>query len=448
VDSTTGPAAVFALVRQRSFGPYFAGNVLSASGTWFQNLAAALLVYRLTHSAFLLGVLNFCQFAPVLALAPWAGSAADRYDRRRLLLAAQATASALAATLAILAWSGLAAAWVVIVFALGLGVTSAASIPPQQALIASLVDPEELPTAVALNSMTYNLARAVGPALGAASVEYLGIPASFLLNSFSYLVFVLALLVLRPRAQETAPRETSRLRDALGLLREDPRLLAFLIVVAAVGFASDPVNTLAPAFAHAFGRRDTVAGFIIGAFGAGAVSAALLVAGRVAGSRKRLTVTLGLLGCGVIAFSLTPWLPLAFVFLFVAGVGYLASNTSATTRLQLGVSEAQRGRMMALWGVAFLGLRPLASLADGAIASVAGVRTAGVILALPALMGAVLLVLVRYREGGREHRLVQSTRARAKAEGEDGHGAAAGERRGDVVADHRAPGLGDPADRD
>jgi len=273
VDSTTGPAAVFALVRQRSFGPYFAGNALSASGTWFQNLAAALLVYRLTHSAFLLGVLNFCQFAPVLVLAPWAGSAADRYDRRRLLLAAQTTASALAATLAILAWSGLAAAWVVILFALGLGVTSATSIPPQQALIASLVEPESLPTAVALNSMTYNLARAVGPALGAASVEYLGIPASFLLNSFSYLVFVLALLVLRPRAQETAPRETSRLRDALGLLRDDPRLLAFLIVVAAVGFASDPVNTLAPAFAHAFGHRDTVAGFIIGAFGAGAVSA-------------------------------------------------------------------------------------------------------------------------------------------------------------------------------
>src|SRR5439155_20780077 len=134
-------------------------------------------------------------------------------------------------------------------------------------------------------------------------------PASFLLNSFSYLVFVLALLVLRPRAQETAPRETSRLRDALGLLRDDPRLLAFLIVVAAVGFASDPVNTLAPAFAHAFGHRDTVAGFIIGAFGAGAVSAALLVAGRVAGSRRRLTATLALLGCGGSAFSLPPGLP-------------------------------------------------------------------------------------------------------------------------------------------
>ena len=447
MSSTTGPAAVLALVRQRNFGPYFAGNALSASGTWFQNLASSLLIYRLTHSAFLLGVLNFCQFAPVLVLAAWAGSVADRYDRRRVLLMTQTTASLLAASLAVLAWSGLASAWVVIVFALGLGVTSSLSIPPQQALIASLVDRESLPTAVALNSMTYNLARAVGPALAAASVEYLGIPASFLLNSVSYLVFIWALLVIRPRAQKTASRESSRLRDALGLLRDDPRLLAFLIVVAAVGFASDPVNTLAPAFAQTFDRKDTVAGFIIGAFGAGAVTAALFVAGRVAGSRKRMAITLSLLGGGVIAFALSPWLPLGFVLLFVAGFGYLASNTSATTRLQLGVGEAQRGRMMALWGVAFLGLRPLASLADGAIASAAGVRAAGVILALPALAGAALLVLVGQRQRGREHRLVEPAAAGLEPQGEDGDRLPAGDRGGDVVADHRATGGSDPAER-
>jgi MFS family permease len=446
--SSTGPAAAFALIRERNFGPYFAGNALSASGTWFQNLAASLLVYRLTGSAFLLGVLNFCQFAPVLALAPWAGSAADRYDRRRLLLAAQTTAAVLAATLAVLAWSGLAEAWVVILFALCLGVTSATSIPSQQALIASLVDRRDLPTAVALNSMTYNLARAVGPVLGAASVEYLGIPASFILNSLSYLVFVAALIAIRPRRQETASRETSRLRDALGLLREDPRLLAFLIVVAAVGFASDPVNTLAPAFAHAFGYHDTVAGIIIGAFGAGAVTAALFVAGRVAGSRRRLALTLAMLSCGVIAFAVSPWLPIGLLFLYVAGFGYLASNTSATTRLQLGVSEAQRGRMMALWGVAFLGLRPVASLADGAIAAVAGVRVAGVILALPALACSLGLVLLRYRERGREHRLVQPSAALREAQGEDGHRAPAGERGRDVVADHGSARAGDLGERD
>ena len=398
--STVGPAAALALIRQRNFGPSCAGNALSASGTWFQNLAGALLVYRLTHSAFLLGVLNFCQFAPVLLLAPWAGSAADRYDRRRLLFVAQSSASLLATMLAILAWAGLAPAGVVIVFALFLGVTSAISIPPQQALLASLVEPPDLPTAVALNSMTYNIARAAGPVAAAASVHYLGIPASFLLNGCSYLVFVAALIVIRPRPQERA-EGPSRLRDSFRLLREDPRLLAFLLVVLAVGFASDPVNTLAPAFAHAFGRPDTVAGFIIGAFGAGAVTAAFLVAGRVAGSRRRMAGTLALLGFGVIAFSLSPWLPLGFVFLFLAGIGYLASNTSATSRLQLGVGESERGRIMALWGVAFLGLRPVASLVDGAIAATLGVRVAGVILALPALAGAALILLVVGRRGTR-----------------------------------------------
>ena len=447
MSSSVGPAAVLSLVRQRNFGPYFVGNALSASGGWFQNLAASLLVYRLTHSAFLLGVLNFCQFAPVLLLAPWTGSAADRFNRRRLLMTAQTTAAVLAATLSLLAWSGAAEAWVVIAFALGLGVTSAISIPPQQALLASLVEPPELPTAVALNSMTYNIARAAGPVAGAASVEYLGIPASFLLNSASYLVFVGALLVIRPRPQERV--KGTRLRESFAVLRADPRLLAFLIVVAAVGFASDPVNTLAPAFAHEFGHKDTVAGFIIGAFGAGAVTAAFVVAGRVAGSRRRMAITLALLAGGVIAFALSPWLWLGFVFLFVGGFGYLASNTSATSRLQLGVTEAQRGRIMALWGVAFLGLRPIASLADGAIAAVAGVRVAGVVLALPALAGAVALFLVGRRERAGEHRLAQGGSTRLQRQGEDGHGAPAGERGRDVVADHGAlRGRGDPGDVD
>jgi hypothetical protein len=132
-------------------------------------------------------------------------------------------------------------------------------------------------------------------------------------------------------------------------------------------------------------HADTLAGLIIGAFGAGAVTAAFVVAGRVAGSPLRMAATLVLLGSGVIAFSLTPWLTLGFVFLFIGGFGYLASNTAATTRLQLGVAEAQRGRIMALWSVAFLGLRPVASITDGALANVFGVRAAGVVLALPAL---------------------------------------------------------------
>ena len=384
----TGPRAALRLIRDRNFGPYFIGNASSASGTWFQNLAASLLVYRLTGSAFLLGVLNFCNFIPVLLLAPWAGSAADRFDRRRLLLVTQIGSTVLAAMLAALAWADLATVAVVIVFAALLGIGSAFSAPASQALIGDLVPRSQLGSAVALNSMTYNVARAVGPALAALSVKTLGIPTSFLLNAVSYLVLVVGLLLVTPAPRRLAARGEARLRESLRLVREQPRLLAFLLIVTAVGFASDPVNTEAPAFANEFGHPDTWAGFIIGAFGAGAVLAAFLVAGRVSGSRRRMVLTLTLLGAGMIAFSLSPWLWLGFAFLVVAGFGYLASNTSATSRLQLEVAEHQRGRIMALWSVAFLGLRPIASLVDGAIADAFGVRVAGVCLALPALAAA------------------------------------------------------------
>jgi MFS family permease len=393
-----GPSAAVRLIGNRNFGPYFVGNAASASGTWFQNLAAQLFVFRATHSPFLLGVLNFSTFIPVLLLAPWAGSAADRFDRRRLVLGTQLGSTVLSALLAVLAWTGNAPVWSVIVCALGLGVGSAFAAPASMALIADFVPRSELQSAVALNSMTFNLARALGPVLAALCVKYLGIPASFAINSASYLLLVAGVLVVRTAPRRPVGKTETRLRESMQLVRAQPRLLAFLLIVAAVGFASDPINTEAPAFARAFGKPDTWSGVLIGAFGAGAVAAAFLLAGRVAGSSRRMFVTLSLLGAGVIAFSLTPWFPVALVFLAVAGFGYLASNASATSRLQLEVAEHQRGRIMALWSVAFLGLRPLASLADGALARAFGVRTAGVCLAVPVLVAAgALLVSGRLR---------------------------------------------------
>jgi MFS family permease len=396
-----GPSAALRLIGHRNFGPYFIGNASSASGTWFQNLAASLFVYRHTHSPFLLGVLQFATFVPVLLLAPWAGSAADRFDRRKLVLVSQLAATILSGLLALLVWQGLAPVWVVMVCSLGLGVVSAFSAPASQALIADLVPRSQLQSAVALNSMTYNLARAVGPALAALSVRKLGIPASFGINAGSYLVLVLGVALVQPAARQLARRGEARLRESLRLVLDEPRLLGFLLIVTAVGFASDPINTEAPAFAHAFGRPDTDSGYLIGAFGVGAVSAAFLLAGRTAGSTRRMRTTLVLLGAGVIGFALTPWLEVAYVFLAVAGFGYLASNTSATSRLQLDVAPAQRGRIMALWSVAFLGLRPIASLTDGAIAGAFGVRAAGVVLALPVLAAALAIAAVERRRNPR-----------------------------------------------
>lgn len=333
-------------------------------------------------------MLTFSQFAPILFLAPWTGSAADRFDRRRLLLVTQPIAAALSGLLAVVTALDLATAALVICFGLAQGVVTAFSTPAQQALFVSLVTRAEVPTAVALNSMTFNIARAVGPATAAAVIGTLGIAAAFALNAFSYLVFVAALLLVRPRRQERPG--SSRLRDSLPLLRREPRLIVALVIVMTVGFASDPINTLAPAFADAFGKPDTFSGYIIGVFGAGAVTAAFLLAGRAL-NRDRIITTLFLLVGGVCAFSVLPWLGVALPFLFLGGFGYLGSNTGATSFLQLGVGETERGRIMALWSIAFLGLRPVASLVDGAIASAFGVRVAGVALSVPALVAALLL---------------------------------------------------------
>lgn len=395
----TGPRAAVALIRRRNFAPYFFGNAVSASGTWFQNLAAALLIFRLTGSEFLLGVLGFAQFIPLLILAPWAGSVADRFDRRRVIVVTQLASTALATTLAVLAWLDHASAAVVILLSFAIGVANAFTSPAAQALIASLVEPDDLPSAVALNSMTFNLARVIGPALAGLTVATLGIPAAFAINSITYLPLALGMLVVRPRPRALAPGLTTRFRDSIALLRRERRLAALLVVVAIVGFASDPINTLAPAFAHAFGRPDTDAGLIIGVFGAGAVTAAFVLSGRVAGSRTRMAAMLAVLGTGVALFAVVPSLPAALALLFVGGFGYLAANTAATSRIQLEVDEHHRGRIMALWTVAFLGLRPLASLVDGAIASAFGVRVAGVALALPALVAAALVLRL-----GRESR--------------------------------------------
>jgi MFS family permease len=394
----TGPKAALRLIGHRSFGPYFVGNAASASGTWFQNLAASVYVFEQTHSPFLLGVLQFGNFVPVLLLAPWGGSAADRFDRKQLLLLTQIASTLLSAALAALTWAGLASVPLVIGCAVGLGISSAFSAPASQALIGDLVPRSDLQSAVALNSMTFNLARAVGPSLGGVSVDQLGFAPSFAINAASYLVLVLGLTVVQPRARELAGRGAARLRESLRLVRQQPRLLAFLLIVTAVGFASDPVNTESPAFASAFALNPRLwPGIIVGAFGAGAVAAAFVVAGRVAGSRRRMTITLAMLGCGIVGFAVSPTIWLGLAFLALGGFGYLASNTAATSRLQLDVADHHRGRIMALWSVAFLGLRPAASLLDGALAEVFGVRAAGVVLALPAFACAAAIVWANRR---------------------------------------------------
>lgn len=381
------------VLRDRNLWPYLLGTLLSGSGTWFQSVAQALLVYRLTGSTFLVGVVGFSQFFGTLALAPWAGSAADRYDRRLVMIASQAGSIVVTATLAVIAAAGAATPTVVILLAGILGVLSAFSTPAMLSLVPLLVPERDLRGAIALNAATYNLARAIGPVLGAVVVDRLGIPAAFGLNALSYLALIISLLVVHPRPQPDRPTVRPKLRESLALVRGDPRLRILLIAVMVVAITSDPVTTLTPGFAtEVFGHRDTWVGALIGAYGTGAVIAALR-AGRIRDPERTLAMGLTIMGGGTLAFALAPGIGVGLAGMLVAGYGYLTSSTTTSAALQLGVEDAQRGRIMAIWSVAFVGVRPFGSLADGAAATAWGLRPAGVVFALPALvMAGVLLV--------------------------------------------------------
>lgn len=382
-------------LKHPSFALYFAGNLLSNCGTWFQNIALALLVFRLTQSTFWVGVVNFAQFIGVVLLAPWAGSAADRFNRRRLIIATQVGAMIVSAILAWLIAIHLGSLPVVLTLALLLGATTAFSTPAQQAIIPALVPREDLSAAIAMNSVTFNLARAVGPVAGAFVVARLGIAWAIAVNAGSYLVFAAAMLVIHIEERQERATGTVKLRDSVKMLGRDPTLAILLGVVAAVSLTMDPVSTLTPAIATRFFHRpDTYAGILIGLFGAGAVTASVVPLHETRTPGKRIGLMLVLLSLGMMAFALFAGSPAALVVLGVAGFGYLIGQTTATTQLQLRVSDRERGRVMALWSVAFLGTRPIAALIDGGLSAWIGPRPTIVILAVPSLIAAALVLRV------------------------------------------------------
>jgi len=386
-------------LRLRNFWPYFIGNLLSNCGTWFQNIAQAILIYRLTGSTFLVGVVNFAQFAGVFVVTPWAGSFADRFDRRRLILVTQVVATLLSALMAALHGAGLATTPVVISLVFLLGFTFAFAVPAIQAMVPDLVERRHLPSAMAMSSLTFNGARAIGPVLGAVVVAQWGIGVAFALNALSYLGLVVGLLAIRPRQEpRNAAGPAIGWRDSLHLVRNDTALLALLMVVAAISITQDPVSTLTPGFSsEIFDRADTLTGLLVGAFGFGSTVAAATAASRARDPVRRLASGCVLMGVGMLGFAVSPTLPFAFAALAVGGYFFMVTNTGATTALALEAAPELRGRIMALWSLCFLGTRPVASLVDGAVASAFGLRAAAVALTVPVLAAGVAMAVLRRR---------------------------------------------------
>jgi MFS family permease len=385
-----------ALLVDRTFGPWFWGLLVSNSGNWLFNVTAAVVVFQLTGSALLVGLVSVGQFAPLALLSPWAGAVSDRVDRRKLLLWSQAWSAAAATALAVPALvvgvDALPGAWPVIATAFGVGLGQAIAAPTLNALVPALVDDIDLENAVALTSLTFNTGRAFGPAVSGVLLATVGAETAFALNAISFGVLIAALLVIREqRAREPRAADGS-VRAGLRFVRAHRPVLLLLIGVGTAGFAADPIITLSPALAGALGGGDTLVAVLVSAFGVAAAPAALASGPlqRRFGAEQVAATGLTLMAAGLLVAAVAPDAWLAVLGFAVTGVGSVLAVTGFTTALQRQLPDALRGRVMALWSVAFLGNRPIAAVLDGAAADLVGPRLAMVLAVSVALLGVAL----------------------------------------------------------
>lgn len=388
-DAVSAPRSALRLIGDRTFGRYISGKLAMSMGIWVQNIAAALLVYQLTASATMVGAVSILHFLPQLVVAPWAGTLSDRVDRRLQVItglgvAVVATAG-LAAWLLIAELEGFLGALPVFGATLVLGVGMAVVAPATHALIPGLVPLADLDAAVALNSSTGNIARAVGPALGAGLYATIGPGLTFLVSALAYATFLLSLVAM-PYVDPPKGRDSS-LRAGLRFLRSQPGMVRLLASGAVLGFGVDPILTLTPPIAAMFGLGDVFVGILASAFGLGAMLV-LLVIGRPGLPLPRLVVVgFSLLAAGLAALAVSPVPVMAVLAMVVAGAGFLLVTTALMSLLQRQVPEEYRGRVMALWTAAYLGSRPLAAGFNGLMADLVSLR-----LALAA--AAVLMIVV------------------------------------------------------
>ncbi|UJA20560.1 MFS transporter [Thermoleophilia bacterium SCSIO 60948] len=420
--AATGEAAgepgrgALALLRDRTFGPFFAGNLVSNAGNWIFNVTAAVVVYEMTGSATAVGLVTAFLWAGALVLQPWAGALTDRVDRRRMLIAGQVVslAGALAVAVPILlggtgALEG-TGAWAIYLPTLVIGIGQAFSMPAMQALLPALVDRADLDQALALNSVTFNLGRALGPAVAGLLLLDLGPGIAFAANALSYAALVAVLVVIRPRREEQRPDGDRSVRAGFRWVRAHPRSMLLLASMVAIGFATDPLNTLTPALVALSDEPSSLVGLTVAAFGVGAVGVALGVerVRTLLGRERSGIVGLAVLATGIAALSLASAPGATLGSAALAGGGFIVAVTSVTAQLQRLVPDELRGRVMALWGVAFLGTRPLSATIDGALADLISARFAGLAMAAIAAAAAIALAVVRSRKPARRFRFEAS----------------------------------------
>jgi len=391
----------FASLENPNYRRYVGGQSVSLIGTWMQTVAQSWLVLQLTGSGTALGLVVALQTLPVLLLGPYGGVVADRVDKRRLMIGLQSMMGGLALVLGVLTLTHHVALWQVFVLAFLLGLNNCFENPARQSFILEMVGPDRLRNAVSLNSVVVNVARVVGPAMAGVIIAAGGIGICFVLNALSFAAVVLSLATLDTSTLRPSPpvvRTRGQLREGLAYVRSTPDLAVPLLMMALVGCLAYEFQVVLPIVAkQTFASGAQAYGFMTGAMGVGAVVGGLYVAARGrTGIRSMVNSSLAF-GIALLAAALAPNLPVEIVALALVGgvsVGFLAKGNST---LQLAAAPSMRGRVMALWAVAFLGSTPIGGPIAGAISEHLGGRSGLALGAAACLLAAAIGAVVLRR---------------------------------------------------
>jgi MFS family permease len=377
----------------RGFRLYFVGSVTSDFGTWLQNTAQVMLAYQLAHSVLTVGFVTFAQFTSPLLLGPWAGVAADKFGGRRTLLFTQIISAVVAAILAGLEFAGLLNAWVLVAGAIITGLTFTFALPARNITVQRLVPANKLKPAYAMDSVSYNLGRTVAP-LVTMAMSLLGISFAwaFAANAASFVAFSMILWWVHMRAA-AEPERRSRVRDGFRIARNDRRIMVLLLMVAAVTIADDPILVLGPALAKQLHASPDWSGWFIAALGAGTVCGSFRRSKHQPAIRLAATALAALALCMLI-FVCAPCMWLSCVGALGAGASCLVANSVTRAVLTEQAGPERTAAVMAVWAIAWAGSKPFASLIDGLLGSWIGPQWTGLILATPALIPIVMIVLL------------------------------------------------------
>jgi MFS family permease len=391
------------LSRHRNYRIFFVGQLVSLAGSWMQNIALAWLVLELSGSPIAVGALAFWRFVPFTVFGLVAGVVADRVDTRRLVMATQATALLISIALAVVTLSGTATLPLVYALAALGGATLAFDAPGRQSLTYQMVGPRSLPNAVALNAGLFNGSRVIGPAIAGAVIAAFGTGVCFVVNAFSFLAVLAALASLRTEELHEVERDptarfVSGLRRALGFVRRDPQLRTVLGVVAIVSTIGFNFHVLVPLLAaNTLEVGPEGFGLLSASFGLGALVGALVTAS-FRGTSWGLFAT-GAAGFGVLALALAP-VDNAFLaggLLFAVGISFTLFTANANALVQLGAPDVLRGRMIALYLFAFVGLAPVGGLLTGWLVDVGGTELAFTVAGITSLATISVASVLRAR---------------------------------------------------